>query len=49
MKLIGEKLKQVNRESIVASIIAVVLGFMMILFSSTASDIISYLTLSTLL
>ena len=43
MKLIGEKLKQVNRESIVASIIAVVLGFMMILFSSTASDIISYL------
>ena len=43
MKLIGEKLKQVNRESIVASIIAVVLGFMMILFSSTVSDIISYL------
>ena len=43
MKLIGEKLKQVNRESIVASVIAVVLGFMMILFSNTASDIISYL------
>ena len=43
MKLIGEKLKQVNRESILASIIAVVLGFMMILFSNTASDIISYL------
>lgn len=43
MKLIDDKLKQVNRESIFASVIAIVLGFMMILFSSIVSDIISYL------
>ncbi len=43
MKLIERKLKQLNKESILASIFAVVLGFMMILFSNVVSDIIIYL------
>lgn len=43
MKRIGEKLKQANRESVIASIFAIVLGFIMVLFSSQVLNIISYL------
>lgn len=43
MKSIKEKLKQANRESILASIFAILLGILMILFSNAVLDIISYL------
>lgn len=43
MNFIKEKLKQVNKESILISIFAIVLGFIMILFKKTILDTISYL------
>ena len=49
MKLIGEKLKQTNRESILASILAILLGITMIFFSKSVLDIISYLIGSILI
>ena len=43
MKFIGQKLKQANRESILASIFAILLGFIMVIFPSEVLDVISYL------
>ena len=43
MKFIGQKLKQANRESILASIFAILLGFIMVIFPSKVLDVISYL------
>lgn len=43
MKFIGQKLKQANRESILASIFAILLGFIMVIFPSEVLDVISYI------